>query len=173
MILSSDNASFLLPGGSSYIPDSVELLGINQNGPAGVLPPGYHGTITLQFLPNNRGAHVLSHFTLSTIPSAATPFDWNSVKNDLRPPDVPSDAWDAIYQNFTAAVGSTLDQYQQALDNAATCLSQLGERVHGRCQPLPELRAATGRRFRRHQPALHARRLRSRLARPDEHQGRG
>ncbi len=127
MILSSDNASFELPGETTYVPDSVELLGINQGGPAGTLPPGYQGTITLSFLPINQGAHAVSNFTLSTIPSADTPFDWNSVESDLQPPDVASDAWAAIYQNFTAAVGDTLGQYQQVLDNDATYLSQLGE----------------------------------------------
>ena len=107
MILSSDNAEFELPGSTTYIPDSVELLGINQGGPAGTLPPGYRGTITLSFLPINRGAHVESNFTLSTIPSADTPFDWSTVESDLQPPTVPNDAWAAIYQNFTAAVGNT------------------------------------------------------------------
>jgi RHS repeat-associated protein len=126
MILSSDNASFELPGSTTYIPDSVELLGINQNGPAGTLPPDYHGSITLSFLPVNAGPHVVSHFTLSTIPSASTPFDWSTVKSDLQPPTVPNDAWAAIYQNFTAAVGNTLGQYQQVLDKDATYLSQLG-----------------------------------------------
>jgi hypothetical protein len=128
MILSADtNVTFLLPGETTPIPGSVQLLGINQNGPAGILPPGYHGTITLSFNPVALGAHQVTNFTLSTIPSPDTPFDWSSVESDLQPPDVPNDAWAAIYQNFTAAVGNTLGQYQQVLDNDATYLSQLGE----------------------------------------------
>jgi RHS repeat-associated protein len=127
LMILSGAASFQLPGETTPVSESVELLGINQGGPAGTLPPGYHGTITLSFLPDDRRSHKVTNFTLSTIPSADTPFDWSSVESDLQPPDVGSDAWAAIYQNFTAAVGTTLGQYQQALDNDATYLSQLGE----------------------------------------------
>jgi RHS repeat-associated protein len=127
LILSSDNASFQLPGQTTFVPDSIQLLGINQNGPAGVLPPGYHGTLTVTFLPKTFGPHVVSNFTLSTIASPDTPFDWNSVKSDLQPPSVPNSAWDAIFANFTAAVGTTLGQYQAVLGANATYLSQLGE----------------------------------------------
>jgi RHS repeat-associated protein len=109
------------------VSSSIQLLGINQNGPAGILPPGYQGMITLDFQPINQNAHEITYFTLSTIPSPDTPFDWSSVESDLQPSDVPSDAWAAIYQNFTAQVGTTLGQYQQVLDNDATYLSTLGE----------------------------------------------
>ena len=44
----------------------------------------------------------------------------------LQPEFVPNDAWDAIFTNFTADVGTTLGQYQAALDGDATYLSQLG-----------------------------------------------
>jgi RHS repeat-associated protein len=128
MILSADtNVSFELPGDTTLVPSSIQLLGINQGGPAGILPPGYQGTITLSFFAGSLAPHQVTNFTLSTIPSADTPFDWSTVESDLQPPTVPNDAWAAIYQNFTAAVGNTLGQYQQALDNDATNLSQLGE----------------------------------------------
>jgi RHS repeat-associated protein len=126
MVLSSDNASFELPGSTTYVPNSVNLLGINETGPAGTLPPGYQGTITLSFLPIDQSPHALSNFALTAIPSADSTFDWSSIAADLQPPNVPNDAWAAIYQNFTAAVGSTLGQFQQALDKDATYLSQLG-----------------------------------------------
>jgi RHS repeat-associated protein len=128
MILSADtNVSFVLPEETAPIPGSVQLLGINQTGPAGILPPGCHGTAELSFLAGSLGSHQVTHFTLSTIPSASNPFDWSSVKNDLRPASVRADAWDVIYPNFITTVGTTLGQYQQALDDAATYLSQLGE----------------------------------------------
>jgi hypothetical protein len=62
------------------------------------------------------------------VPAALeTPFDWNAVKDQLRPPLVPADAWDAIFANFTARAGSTLGQYQALLRENATYLSQLGD----------------------------------------------
>ena len=49
-----------------------------------------------------------------------------SLESSLQPPTIPSDAWDAIYTNFTAQVGNTGAQLQAALDADATYLSQFG-----------------------------------------------
>ena len=47
LVLSSDNAEFQLPGQTDFTPDAISLLAINQDGPAGTLPPGYHGQINV------------------------------------------------------------------------------------------------------------------------------
>src|SRR5262249_10461021 len=52
--------------------------------------------------------------------------DWASQKDSLRPTWTPADAWDAIFANFLARVGTTVGQYQAALDEAATYLSNVG-----------------------------------------------
>src|SRR5207253_5088593 len=44
LIVAADNAMLRLPDQSSFAGNSVQALGINAGGPAGVLPPGYHGT---------------------------------------------------------------------------------------------------------------------------------
>ena len=45
----------------------------------------------------------------------------------MQPSTIPANAWNAVFANFTANVGSTTDSYQAALDADATYLAQLGE----------------------------------------------
>lgn len=122
--LTSDNARLRLPGYSTFTEDSLLVLGINGNGPAGVLTPGAHQTITVEFQPKVTGSHVTSDFVVRVAdPSRAV--DWAGLKADLRPVDVPTDAWNVIYSNFLNAVGSTQGNLQAVLDKAATYLSAL------------------------------------------------
>ena len=51
----SDNAEFELPGQTTFTPGPVMVLGIDQNGPAGVLPPSYAGSITVNFIVPDAG----------------------------------------------------------------------------------------------------------------------
>src|SRR5262249_25323437 len=123
MLLESDNARFRLSEQDQYVDDRIRLLGINRNGPAGVLPPGARGSITVTFLPKTFGAHVFSHFTLA-VPGPDVPLDWSGNKDALRPESVPANAWDAVYAGFRAGVGTTVGQLQAALAANATRLSQ-------------------------------------------------
>jgi RHS repeat-associated protein len=100
------------------------VLGINNEGPAGVLPAGASGSITLNMNPTVTGGTV--SFTLNTIANPDEVIDWASMKESLRPAFVPADAWDAIYANFTASAGTTIGQYNAMLANNATYLSRLG-----------------------------------------------
>lgn len=104
--------------------NSGYVLGINHEGPAGILPPGSSGSITLNATPTIIGGNV--SFTLNTIVSPDTPVDWASLKSVLRPYFVPTDAWEAVFANFTASAGTTIGQYNALLANNATYLSTLG-----------------------------------------------
>ena len=42
--LNAQNALMRLPGEQTFQCDSMHVLGINHEGPAGILPPGYHGS---------------------------------------------------------------------------------------------------------------------------------
>jgi RHS repeat-associated protein len=122
----AENAVLRLPEQNNFAGETIQFLGINMSGPAGILTPGARGSVSLVFLPENFGPHVRSHFTLKTLTAPDTPLDWNSLKAGLRPPVIPADAWEPIFANFTAQVGTTLGQYQALLDDYATYLSQLG-----------------------------------------------
>ena len=56
------------------------------------------------------------------------PFDWSSEKAGLQPPGVPDAAWNIIFSNFLARVGSSVLSVR-TLDQDATYLSRLGEHV--------------------------------------------
>ncbi len=109
--------------------DTVEFLAINSSGPAGVLPPGARGSVDINFIAGTDVGSADVQFKLlrqSTLADNA-PLDWAAAKNQLRPDSLPTDAWDAIYANFTADVGTTVGEFQALLDRAATYLSQFGE----------------------------------------------
>jgi YD repeat-containing protein len=137
MWLTADTASLgLIPpacsGCSSNFPAQYQnsaaagyLLGINQSGPAGILPAGASGTLTLSML-SNTGSSV-TNFTLLSVTQPDDIIDWPSAQSSLQPPYVPDDAWAAIYSNFMANVGTTAGQYNVALAQDATYFSQQGK----------------------------------------------
>jgi len=125
MVLSMENAKLRLPGKTDFAYPTVQLLGINSEGPAGILPPGAHGTITLEIQPTASGGTITGKLWVLSDPNR--PWDWNAVKAIMRPDFVAADAWEAIYANFTGKVGTTVGQYDAVLAADATYLSQLGE----------------------------------------------
>jgi RHS repeat-associated protein len=58
-----------------------------------------------------------------------TPVDWNSYESSMQPANLATDAWAAIYQNFTDEMGPNWGSYNQSLDNASSYLGQLGLNV--------------------------------------------
>ncbi len=125
LTIAAENADLRFPDQPTFVGPALEFLGINKSGPAGVLPPGARGSVQVVFLPrtNENVNFVLG----GSIPQ--TPLDWNVTKEFLRPPEVPTDAWEAIYANFLTSVGGTVGQYEAALARDATYLSTLGEYV--------------------------------------------
>src|SRR5262249_42084594 len=55
--------------------------------------------------------------------------DWTSMKDAMRPSWIPADAWDAVFANLTAELGSTWGDYVRMLNTNAVYLGQLGLRV--------------------------------------------
>src|SRR5262249_38643413 len=53
--------------------------------------------------------------------------DWASVKDRFRPTSIPVDAWEAVWNNFLASVGSNVAQFHNRLAIDASYLSQFGE----------------------------------------------
>ncbi len=102
------------------------FLGINEDGPAGVLPPGASGKITFDFQGPNQTSPPVLVFTAS-IKSPDQVFPWGAHKEELRPPGFPTDAWDVVFEKFLARVGSDIGDYETALASAATYLSELGQ----------------------------------------------
>lgn len=114
-----------LQSASGAFAENVQFLGINNQGAAGILPPGASSSFKVSFQPTGE-ANTDIKFSGGVVAENA-PIDWNSIKNDARPDSVPADAWDVIWNNFTGSVGNTAGQYQAVLADNATHLSQLGD----------------------------------------------
>ena len=85
--------------------------------PAGSPTCGSGGSRTIIF-----SVGVLDNTNTQTI-------DWNSLKDSLRPASLSQAAWNAIYPNLTAQLGSTWGDYVQKLDADAQYLAGIGENV--------------------------------------------
>ncbi|MGA9378582.1 MAG: RHS repeat-associated core domain-containing protein, partial [Phormidium sp.] len=121
----SANGALLQSQNSGFTEERVQFLGINNQGAAGILPPGASGSFKLSFLATGEVGKDIN-FSASIAQENAI-IDWNAIKNDARPETVPADAWDVIWNNFTGSVGNTAGQYQAVLAENATRLSQLGD----------------------------------------------
>ena len=126
MLVTAGSASLRFPDQSDFSARSLWVLGINHEGPAGILPAGSQGAIELVF---KAAMAEQCNFNVQLLPSLTNAANWAGVKNSLRPDDVPAAAWEVIYTNFLARVGSTLGQYQSVLAADATALSELGQSV--------------------------------------------
>ena len=125
--VTSNNATIGLPGETNFSGSSVQILGIENTGPAGTLRPGYQGTIQIPYESTSLVQGDQIQFGLQVMTGDSTPIDWASMKSSLQPSYMTSTAWDAVFTNLTAQFGSTTATYLAALDNGATYLSELGE----------------------------------------------
>jgi RHS repeat-associated protein len=106
---------------------TVQFLGLNPQGEAGVLPPHFKGTIAVRFtVPGNVIGHDQITFNLGEVGGDNQPIDWNAEKAALQPSFINATAWDAVFPTFVAAVGSTNQSLQDTLDADATYLGFLG-----------------------------------------------
>ena len=124
MFLAVTNASLRLPGQAELAGSTLQLLGISNQGPAGVLPPGARGTITLELVPSG-DRNIEGKLWIVSEPDR--PIDWNALEGPMRPEFVPDDAWEAIFANFRGALGDTVGEMHGLLADNATYLSRLGE----------------------------------------------
>jgi uncharacterized repeat protein (TIGR01451 family) len=107
LILKSDNARFQLPGQPDITNDIIRLLAINRSGLAGVLPPGYHDTITINFLPKTIGSQVKSSFSLEVFTGSNSPFPWDQVASEGAPDGASSASWSTLVAQAQTSIGSS------------------------------------------------------------------
>ena len=121
MDISAEGADLRLPEDTQFI----QLLGINREGPAGILPPGARGRFSLVFNPTIGGGEII--FGVGEFEASDEFLDWDAIKDAARDPYIPLDAWDVIFGNFKDGVGTTQGEYVAVLAENATYLSQLGK----------------------------------------------
>ncbi|MEO8495611.1 MAG: hypothetical protein ABI614_11115, partial [Planctomycetota bacterium] len=125
MLITGRNANFKLPDHIQFGDEQLEFLAINDSGPAGILPPGAAGQITIQFNQQTTGLHVTSDIQVG-VAQVADPIDWTKLEVSLRPSTMQADAWSAIWANVVADFGTTFSQYQGVMAETASYLSTLG-----------------------------------------------
>jgi YD repeat-containing protein len=123
--VSSSEALLRFPGEPFFLGSAVQFLGINQSGPARILPPHTTHSVTIDFRPNTAGTAI--QFIANVIPRSDDPSNLNTYKDSLRPPGVDDEGWDAVWANFVASVGTTVRSFQNVLVENAEYLSKLGE----------------------------------------------
>lgn len=119
-----------IPGGNPSTPKvpQVQILGLNQDGPPGILPPGAACEIPLYF--QGDGSVWSMAFNLSVLRADATPIDWAALESRFRPAEIPSDLWAAIWANFKFTIGPTWAGYLRALDTQAHLLALAQQASH-------------------------------------------
>ncbi len=125
--VASGNAKIGLPGETSFTGSSVQILGIENSGPAGTLPPGFQGTIQIPYQSTTLTQGASINFSLQVLTGDSTPMNWSSLESSLQPSYIPNAAWPAVFANLTGEFGSTTSSYLTYLDSEATYLSGLGE----------------------------------------------
>ena len=133
-----------LPDGFSH---SIEMLGGGAT--PGVLQPGETIRVPVYYAGLQRPWDFSQSgisFNLSvTTTGNATPIDWSSLKDGLRPPYIDPTTWSALYPGLTAQIGSTWGDFVRRIDADATYLGQLGEKVNDLSQLWQfEIRQAIG-----------------------------
>ncbi|MCX6879910.1 MAG: hypothetical protein NTW21_39815 [Verrucomicrobia bacterium] len=102
----------------------VQILGVNQDGPPGILPPGASWEIPLYF--QGDGSVFDMTFNLSVLRADATPIDWAALETRLKPADLAADLWAVLWSNFKASIGTTWADWLHALDNQAHLMTLAG-----------------------------------------------
>jgi YD repeat-containing protein len=129
LTLRADNATLRFPGDGEFRGSELQVLGVNREGPAGILPPGFHGSTTLEFRALELRTETRGNpyrLNLFVVDSPNDLMDWDAQKEGSRPNHIPADAWDALWDNFITAAGPTVGDYQALMGGSATALSRLG-----------------------------------------------
>ena len=126
LVLSSSTGEFRLPGETAWSANTFQIMGISETGPAGILQPGYKGSFQVQYQDLNPQSVSTSEYSVGTVVSTAAA-NWQSLESSLDPSFIPAAAWNAIYQNLAAMLGTTWGQYQASLDADATYLGSIGQ----------------------------------------------
>ena len=109
---------------------SVQFLA--TGGTPGVLQPGERGSVTVYYAGWQQPWSFGSRFNFQvnvTDTTNTTPIDWAAIKEPMRPSTINPEAWNAIYPNLIAQIGSTWGDYVRMLGENASYLGRLGQKV--------------------------------------------
>ncbi len=123
----SRHLSMALKPDGPYYSSPIRILGVNFNGPAGVLPPGRYGAVPIYVRGTSGGGTIrigVVHLTSSEV------IDWEAEEARIRPDGVTDAQWAAVYTRFTERMGETWGEFESALAALATQFWLEARRVH-------------------------------------------
>jgi YD repeat-containing protein len=112
---------------------SVSFLALSSSGPAAVLRPGQSETYAITArTPFAVGQHALQPVRLrrSGRCELSDPLDWAQLGEDLRPTDLPDEAWEPLLARLQAQIGTTWGDYLDVLRDNANHLAEIDLRVY-------------------------------------------
>jgi Carboxypeptidase regulatory-like domain/CARDB len=102
-----------------FLSNEVDLVGVNSVGPAGILPPGASGTITVYGTATASGNTTYSLNVGTYVPG---PIDWASIAPTLEPSNMTAQQFAPILAQVEQDVGSTWADYQADIASNTTLM---------------------------------------------------
>ena len=114
----------------SSVTDSIQVMATGSGETPGILQPGDSGRIPVYFLGLRQPWDFADRsigFELGGLTDDSTDaIDWESLRDEIQPDWLAADAWDAVWANFTAQIGSTWGDYARMLNANTDYLHQKG-----------------------------------------------
>jgi RHS repeat-associated protein len=122
-----ENAELKLENQTSFVTGPIGILGVAQEGLAGIIAPGASYKIEIPYRAVNATQGGRVGFTLQVLGNDVPELNWDLLEEDSRPAGVPVAGWSAAFANFKASVGTSVDQFHSVLVDNANYLSQFGK----------------------------------------------
>ena len=130
LIVVNTVGSWRLTPDEPFRTDQIQVLGINQNHPIGVLPPG--ATLKIPILQRapltGLGGKVTK--TLSVLDDYNSAIDWDQVEAEIKPEIINSDLWSIIFAQLKVQIGDTWGDYYRTLVQDAEYLAEFDRFVY-------------------------------------------
>jgi RHS repeat-associated protein len=133
IVSSPQNLPMRLANSEPFRQGPIQVLGVNMNGPVGVLTPGSRFSIPIEFRSSTPGNQIL--FKLVVMVADTTPVNWATVEAEIRPPGIADDAWNAIRSNLRTRVGVSWADYLSTLTAASSYLADHYHEAAGALDP--------------------------------------
>lgn len=104
----------------------LQVLGINGEGPAGILPPGARHSVPVYLHTTN---DPLDMGVYAIKADYAEMVDWQAFEDQVRPTGLPDETWTPGWANIQARIGSTWGEFVASMAEVSTYLGQRGERT--------------------------------------------
>ncbi len=120
--LTASNALLKLAESNVFASGLIAFLGINTGGgPAGILPPGYQGSITVQVEQTVVQNHTNFDYTYA-VADPSLPMNYSALEPFLESTNYSATEWAAIWANIEQRLGTTQAGYLAALSQDASLL---------------------------------------------------